>query len=863
MPISLESSQNRMEGEFYLKNHSKKTPKQSKKFDSDSLKISQGQILTKTALGICLFLTLVDSVESTKKILPDNLPSPQNTFIKTSFPDYKIPPLKDLIIASEKGDISVVKATIRAGVNVNKKNAHGEVALRFAAENGYTEVVNELIKAGADVNASNNNGATALKYAAEKGHLKIVEDLIKAGADVNASNNKGSTSLQVAAEKGHLEIVKVLVEAGADINASNNNEGTALTYAAENGHLNIVKAFIENGADVKKMKNDGTTALKYAAQNGHIEVVNELIKAGTNVDVIDKNGVTSLQVATIKGHLEVVKALIETGASVNQKNEFGELALRYAAEKGHTEIVNELIKAGADVNASNKDGATSLQVAAEKGYLEIVKVLVEAGAEIGHKNKFGFNAEYYASKDGRTEVVEFLTEKERLIDEEAREIKICPVDNRYDKFPLEQNAQPAEPALPQQIQQPVQPEEPSSQQPVQPAEPALSQQIQQPVQPEELVQSAQTYDYALALTATSLVMLGGVGVLLLPQIQQPVAQNPNEEEMILKASHLLDPINLYLDKLPLFTLEEIKPLEWKIEDNKFVLELEHQPEDLKREIQELFNRNFGENIESITQENENKSIITFNPAFTTRVRESSEKVDLNFIALQNIKDQLGLLCDRKNQEFEEKYGEFFMGLDFIEENKVISIGQKHFINAEDSNFKELMHFNLLNNFGLLILDDSLKNQLPLSVSGNGKISYHEDFYGEDDDPEIIRKYNKRTEENEAGESRDSIHNGVRIGERFVDRADPIAGENKIKYFVRFPEKSSDFALACTTTNREIQFFEANTNNQFEIQALRPINREDAVILFDRIRARQAPAPVIENGAQLNQFQVQAQVQNQQ
>jgi len=648
MPTSTEI-QRKIEGRFYSKKPPKKKFEQSKELDKDnSLKISQGQILTKTALGICLFLTVVDSVETKKQIF-SNLPSySKKTSNKIGLPNDTNPSLNNLIIASRNGDIGVVKDIIKAGIDINQKSKNGKIALRLAV------------------------------------------------------------------------------------------------------------------------------------QNGHIEVVNALIEAGAVVDATDKNGVTSLQIASQKGHLKIVEALIR------------------------------------------------------------------AGAKIDHKNKFGFNAKFYALDNGYTEIVNFLTKTKRSIRDKAKNIEVltCPDENRYDKIPLKQSIQPEEPTLPQPIQQ--------------------REQTQQPVESE---QSAQI-SYTLAVTS-SLVMLGGLGVMLLPQIQQPaqniqpVVQKLNDEEIILKASYLLDPINLYLDKLPLFTLEEIKPLEWKIKNDKFVLELEHQPEDLKREIQELLNENFREHIESITEENENKSIITFNPEFTTIVKNSNEIIlqDLNFIALQSIKDQFELLSARKNQQFEEKYGKFFMGLDFIEENKMISIGQKHFINAEDNDFKELMHFNLLNNFGLLVLNDALKNQLQLSISVNGKISHHEDFYGEEDESEIVKKYNKRTERSEAGKPRDSVHKGIRIGERFVDPADPISGENKIKYFVRFPEKPGDFALACTTTNREIKFFEAKTNDQFEIQVLRPINREDAVILFERIRLRQAPAPVLEIGAQLNQFQNQELVRN--
>ena len=772
--------------------------------------------------------------------------------------------------AADHGHVKIVKALIKAGADINKSGGENkETALKYAAQKGHTEVVEALIEAGADVNVSNKIGATALQGAAKNGRLKVVEVLIAARADLAKENKAGLTALSLAAELGHLKVVEALIKAGADVNKSGDkDEETALKYASTYGHTEVVEALIKASADVNVSNKNGATALQAAAENGRLKIVKALIAAGAIVDKENTNGVTALKYAAYYGHVKIVKALIKAGADVNKSGgENEETALKYAAQKGHTEVVKLLIKAKVNVSAGNKDGSTALQVAAENGHLEIVKVLVEAGAEIDHKNKFGFDAQHFASEKGHTEVVKFLTKTEHLIHDEVKAIETsCPVNNRYDQFPAKESPKPAEPA-----------------------------QLAQNIQPLQSEESAEIY-HALALTATSLAMLGGVGALLLPQVrqpavqpqeqpvaqqqeqpvaqpqeqpvvqqqEQPVAQNRDEEEMILKASYALDPINLYLNKISFFTLEEIKPLEWKIEDNKFVLELEHQPEDLKEGILDLFDKhgNFSDYLEPITG-NENKRIITFTPLFTKMVKDSNNYTpnDLGFTALQSIKDQLELLCARKNQEFEENYGEFFRGLDFIGERKVISIFNKHFIHAEDFNFKELMHFNLLNNFGLLILDDSLKNQL--SISENGKISHHEDFYGEDDNLEIVEKYNKRTEESESEGLRDSIYNGVRIGERFFDRTDPIDGENKIKYFVRFPEKPSDFALACTTTNRRIEFFEAKTDDLFEIQALTPINREDAVILFNSIReAGQDPAPVIQNGAQLNQVQVQGQGQAQ-
>jgi ankyrin repeat protein len=53
------------------------------------------------------------------------------------------------MLASEYGNIEIVKLLLEAGVDVNTKTKKGETALIYALNNGYTEIVNLLKKAGA------------------------------------------------------------------------------------------------------------------------------------------------------------------------------------------------------------------------------------------------------------------------------------------------------------------------------------------------------------------------------------------------------------------------------------------------------------------------------------------------------------------------------------------------------------------------------------------------------------------------------------------------------------------------------------------------------------------------------------------
>jgi len=122
---------------------------------------------------------------------------------------------KQLIKASEKGDIKKVTLLLENGADVNTKDNDGWTPLMHAAEKGHKEVVELLIEKGADVNIQDEDGWTALMFASQNGHKEVVELLIEKGADVNAKDYFGLTALMFAEGMGHKEIVKLLKSYGA------------------------------------------------------------------------------------------------------------------------------------------------------------------------------------------------------------------------------------------------------------------------------------------------------------------------------------------------------------------------------------------------------------------------------------------------------------------------------------------------------------------------------------------------------------------------------------------------------------------------------------------------------------------------
>jgi hypothetical protein len=185
---------------------------------------------------------------------------------------------KQLIKASEKGDIKKVTLLLENGADVNTKDNDGWTPLMHAAEKGHKEVVELLIEKGADVNTKDNDGWTPLMYASKNNDLEIIRLLLEKGANVNLTDKYGQTALILASANGHKEVVELLLEKGANVNIQDEDGWTALMFASQNGYKEVVELMIENGADVNAKDNLGKTALMLASENGHKEIV-ELLKS--------------------------------------------------------------------------------------------------------------------------------------------------------------------------------------------------------------------------------------------------------------------------------------------------------------------------------------------------------------------------------------------------------------------------------------------------------------------------------------------------------------------------------------------------------------------------------------------------------
>ena len=112
-----------------------------------------------------------------------------------------------LMKASHDGDRGIVRSLLKAGADLNARNADGNNALWLACVGSQLDIVDMLVDAGIDIDNRNDNGATPLMYAASSGKAGVVERLLARGADVTAETLDGFSALDLA---GTIECLTLL-----------------------------------------------------------------------------------------------------------------------------------------------------------------------------------------------------------------------------------------------------------------------------------------------------------------------------------------------------------------------------------------------------------------------------------------------------------------------------------------------------------------------------------------------------------------------------------------------------------------------------------------------------------------------------
>jgi len=288
--------------------------------------------------------------------------------------------------AIRNNDLKSLCALLKT-LDVNSRDPHGTTPLMYAAALGNTESMKVLLRAGADVNARNAFDATALMWCINQ--TQMVRLLMAKGADVNARSTMGRTPLLLAASYGNAEVLKLLLANGANVLTSDNLENTPLLAATAANDSATVELLLERGAEIKgtdvhskelagrvpmSPAMAGLTPLMNAAAVGNVEVVRLLLARGADVNTVAsskspsvKNGpiglasFTALTLAGPYGGSETMQALLDYGAHMNAQDLRGmtPLMLAVATDRADPRAIRLLLRKGADQNIKSNGSETA------------------------------------------------------------------------------------------------------------------------------------------------------------------------------------------------------------------------------------------------------------------------------------------------------------------------------------------------------------------------------------------------------------------------------------------------------------------------------------------------------------------------
>lgn len=171
-----------------------------------------------------------------------------------------------LMVASKKGDLSLVKSLVAAGADIDERTQTNGTAFMFAVLGNRRQVAEWLLAKGANIQVIGSNGWTALTLAAAKGHVDLTQWLIDNGAQTQVRDVYRFTPFMRAVENGRESVARLLLSLpDTDINARDEYDNTALHHAVSAGDESMVRLLLQHGADPELTNRDGASPVMLAS----------------------------------------------------------------------------------------------------------------------------------------------------------------------------------------------------------------------------------------------------------------------------------------------------------------------------------------------------------------------------------------------------------------------------------------------------------------------------------------------------------------------------------------------------------------------------------------------------------------------
>jgi ankyrin repeat protein len=193
--------------------------------------------------------------------------------------------ISEYLRAANEGKMKVLELMLKAGVNVNVRDAEGNCALNEAARLGHLSAVQFLLEQGAEPQSGLSGSLSA---AVEGGQSEVLRALLNKKPNLA---DDAPALLEQAAAKGNRQVIASLLEALPKIKLSLE----VLLAAAQSGDTGSVDLLLQAGASPWAAQAEtGKTALMMAAAEGHASAVEMLLNAGSNRFALDHENMSAL-----------------------------------------------------------------------------------------------------------------------------------------------------------------------------------------------------------------------------------------------------------------------------------------------------------------------------------------------------------------------------------------------------------------------------------------------------------------------------------------------------------------------------------------------------------------------------------------